>query len=247
MTVERPLRPGVFLRRLNRFAALVHLDGRPLPVHLPNSGRLGELLTPGRPVLVAARELAPSGLERRTAGDLVFMLGPSSWVSVDARLPGRLVAEAVRRGRLCGLAGWRVEQLEYRPPYSPESRLDLLLSGDRGAVAVETKSVTLVDEDGTALFPDAPTLRGQRHLQVLQRALAFGQRAWVVFVVQRPDALRFSPHRQADPQFARLLVQAHRHGVEVYAYTCRVRPPRIELERPIPVLLEPGLRGGSAS
>ena len=240
------LRAAVFLRRLNRFAAAVHMDGREVAVHLPNSGRLGELLTPGRPGLVAPALPRASGHRgrkraqaptRRTLGDLVFLLGPQGWVSVDARLPGRLLAEAVQRGRLEALRDFRVVRLEYRPPYARDCRLDLLLEGPSGQAAVETKSVTLV-AGATALFPDAPTLRGRRHLQTLVEARRQGQHAFAIFVVQRPDAVRFAPHREADPEFARALLEAVQGGVVVQAYACRVRPPFIEIERELPVVLD---------
>lgn len=229
------MRPATVLRRLNRFAALVHMGDGEAVVHLPNSGRLQELLTPGRQALVAMpRPGGVRGQPRRTQGDLTFMLGPSAWVSVDARLPGRLFAEALEAGRLPGFRDYRVVRLEYRPPYAPESRLDVLVEGPDGPEPVETKSVTLV-QDGTGLFPDAPTVRGRRHLEALARAAALGRTAHVVFVVQRPDVQRFAPHRRADPEFARALEQAAGAGVDVRAYACSVRPPAIEIVREIPV------------
>lgn len=240
MTIGRPLQPATFLRRLNRFAALVHMAGREAVVHLPNSGRLHELLTPGRPSLVVLPAPGtPRSSSRRTEGELTFMLGPCSWVSVDARLPGRLFAEALVAGRLAGFEGHRLVRLEYRPPYAPRSRLDVLIEGPRGPAPVETKSVTLV-EDGTGLFPDAPTARGRRHLQALAQVAAQGRPAHVVFVVQRPDVRRFAPHRRADPEFARALEQAAEAGVQVRAYACSVQPPAIEISREIPVSVEAG-------
>lgn len=233
MQVDRPLRPGTLLARLNRFAVAVHLDGERRLVHLPNSGRLHELLTPGRPTLVAmARDEG-----RRTVGDAAFMLGPNGWVSVDARLPGRLLAEAIEEDRLPAFSGYRVARLEPGLPDEPGSRLDLLLAGPDGPALVETKSVTLV-ERGTALFPDAPTERGRRHLQALVGARRRGRGAFVVFVVQRSDASRFAPHEKADPAFAQALVEAARAGVQVLAYVCEVRPPAIRILRPIPVELD---------
>ena len=234
MNVAAQLQGAVFLERLNRFAARVRSGGDDLLAHLPNSGRLGELLTPGRPCLLAVRP-AP---RRRTAADLIFMLGPQGWVSVDARLPGRLLVEHVEEGRDGRWQGYRLLQPEYRPAFAAGSRLDLLLQGPRGPVAVETKSVTLV-EGGTALFPDAPTARGRRHLQVLAQARRRGMEACVVFVVQRRDARRFAPHAAADPDFAEALRRAAREGVQVLAYTCTVHPPGIAIEREIPVAWNP--------
>lgn len=234
MELAAPLRPATFLRRLSRFAAVVHLAGQERVVHLPNSGRLHELLTAGRPALVAVAPRERAGREQRTAGVLVFMLGPSSWVSVDARLPGALLAEAVAGG--VALEGLRVRQREWVVPEEPRTRLDLLLEGPAGTVLVETKSVTLV-RNGRALFPDAPTERGRRHLDVLRRAVERGGRAAVAFVVQRPDVERFEPHREADPAFARALARAVEGGVFALAFACEVRPPSIRIARPIAVAI----------
>ncbi|MBE3598457.1 MAG: DNA/RNA nuclease SfsA [Limnochordaceae bacterium] len=243
MNVASVLEPSTLLARLNRFAVALHLDGKRQVAHLPNSGRLRELLTPGRPTLVALPSRAPEtsrrptvNLPRRTVGDALFMLGPNGWVCVDARLPGRLLAEAVEQQRLDVFRGWRVKRLEYPVPQEPGTRLDLLLERGEALALVETKSVTLV-ERGTALFPDAPTVRGRRHVEVLLRAAEAGGAAFVVFVVQRRDALRFSPHRQADPAFAEALERAARGGVQVLAYRCGVDPPSVGIEEAIPVVL----------
>ncbi|WP_324669858.1 DNA/RNA nuclease SfsA [Geochorda subterranea] len=233
MRIDRSLKSATFLQRLNRFAIAVHLEGERAPVHLPNSGRLHELLTPGRPTLVAP---ASAG-KRRTVGDAAFMLGPNGWVSVDARLPGRLLAEAVTEGALDELASYRVVRLEPPAPDERDTRLDLLLERPGGRALVETKSVTLV-EGGTALFPDAPTGRGRRHLVRLAAARGAGYEAYVVFVVQRLDAHRFAPHRRADPDFARALVEAAAAGVRVLAVACEVEPPEIRIVRRLPVALE---------
>ncbi len=96
--------------------------------------------------------------------------------------------------------------------------------------------MTLV-ENGTARFPDAPTLRGQRHVRELLRATTQGERAAVIFVVQRDDAGRFAPHDQADPAFAAALRQTVQAGVEVHAWRCRVSHETIQLSAAIPVVL----------
>ncbi|MGD1996400.1 MAG: DNA/RNA nuclease SfsA, partial [Anaerolineae bacterium] len=117
-----------------------------------------------------------------------------------------------------------------------ESRLDFRLDGPRGVSWVEVKSVTLV-EDGLALFPDAPTLRGRRHLEELMSLAQKKARAAIVFVVQRPDAAALAPHRAADPAFARALVDAARAGVETYAFRCAVTRQSLYLTSQLPVLL----------
>lgn len=222
-----PTVEGRFLARENRFRVRVEVEGQAVPAHLPNSGRLSELLTPGRPCWLVPR----SEPHRRTPLDLLLMEYAGVLVSVDARLPGPLFAEAVAERRLPEFSGF--VRLEREVPCG-ESRLDFRLDGPDGPLWVETKSVTLV-EDGVALFPDAPTLRGQRHLRQLIRQVERGERAAVVFVIQRPDAEAFMPHARADPTFAAALAEAARAGVEVHAFRCAVLLDEIRIASSVPV------------
>ena len=235
MEFNEVLVPARFVRRDNRFRVTVEVEGRLTAAHLPNSGRLGELLIPGRRVWLRPAH----GPKRRTRYDLLLVEHEGTLVSVDARLPNPLVHEALLAGSLPSFAGYPIIHREAR---RGESRLDFLLeSGDRRCW-LETKSVTLV-EDGVALFPDAPTLRGRRHLAALREAVVAGDRAGVLFVVQRADATAFAPHPTADPIFVEELQEAWAGGVEVYAYGCRVSLTDIWLDRPLPC--GPDVRGWS--
>ncbi len=225
-----PLVEGRFIKRLNRFAALVDVNKREYLAHVPNSGRMHELLVPGFRVLLIP---APEGSTRKTAFDLALVDIGHTLSSADARLPNKLVAEAIREGRLPQFA----EYPHVRPESTfGESRLDFLLEGPEGSCYVETKSVTLV-EDGVGLFPDAPTLRGVKHLHSLMAAMDEGHRAGVIFVIQRADADAFAPHDTADPLLGETLRAAMARGVEVWAYRCRVDERSIALSDEIPVLL----------
>lgn len=229
-----PLVPGAFVRRDNRFRVQVQTGGRTVAAHLPNSGRLGELLVPGRRVWLAPADMRRNP-RRRTAYDLALVEFAGRLVSVDARLPGRLVDEALRHGQLVGLEGYASVRREVR---LGKSRLDFRLDAGPGKAPcwVEVKSVTLVVA-GTARFPDAPTPRGQRHVGELMRAAERGERAAVVFVVQRDDAQQFAPHDEADPAFGQALREAAQAGVEVYAWRCRVSREAMRLIEAIPVCL----------
>ncbi len=235
MRLGEGLRPARLVRRLNRFLAEVDLDGSTCQAHVPNSGRLGELLAPGTPVtLAAAGGGARRAAGRRTGYDLVAVVHRGTRVCIDARLPGPLLAEAIGEGRLAAFRGCRVARREV--PLG-ESRLDLVLVDPEGrAFYVETKSVTLV-RGGTALFPDAPTPRGARHLLELARASAGGLRAAAVFVVQREDAGGWAPNEETDPRFAQALRAAARAGVEVRAVRCRVGESTVAVVDEIPVFL----------
>ncbi len=156
---------------------------------------------------------------------------PATFVKRDNRFRvTRLLYVSIRADRLEEFAGYAEVRREVT--YGP-SRLDLVLEGgpDGGRCFIEAKSVSLV-KDGVALFPDAPTQRGRHHLGELARAKAEGHRAAVVFVVQRDDATRFSPHDEADPAFGQALREAAQAGVEVYAYKCRVSEGEVTLNAP---------------
>jgi sugar fermentation stimulation protein A len=223
----RELVPGCFIRRLNRFAALVDVAGRPEHVHVRNSGRLRELLTPGRAIL-----LEPAATEaRRTRFTLALVRLPSGYVSADAHLPNTLVAEALRRQ---GIPGFRGYQILRREPVMGRNRADFLLLCGGQECFLEVKSVTLVKQ-GVALFPDAPTVRGRTHLEHLIAARRRGLGAAILFVVQRIDATAFAPNRDADPEFGEALRRAFRAGVRVSAMTCSVDPRGVRLATVVPV------------
>lgn len=237
----RPLVPSRFLERPNRFLVRCRLeagsgrraDGGPVvDAHLPDPGRLRELLRPWRRVWLRPE---PGGAGRRRTGwtaALVETPDREGLVSVDTTVPNRLVEAALEAGALEELARW---ELERREVSLGGSRLDFLLRDRSGTpLALEVKSVTLV-EDGVGLFPDAVTARGARHVREL--ASLAGREGWeaaVLFVVQRPDARRIRAAREIDPDFADALAEAKAAGVRVLGRRCRVRRDRVELGPPVP-------------
>lgn len=229
---------GRFVSRPNRFLGIVELPGGEfapgsrVQTHIKDSGRLRELLFPGNPVAVKK----PGGSSnRKTSWDLILARHGSIWVSLDPAVSSRLVEIALEQAALPEFRGYTTIQREAR--YG-ESRLDFFLEGEGVAPAfLEVKSVTLVRGD-LALFPDAPTLRGTKHVQELGRARREGYEAFLLFVVQREDALRVAPNVETDGQFARVLQDAAHAGVRILAHRCRVSLREISLERsPIPVFV----------
>lgn len=229
-----PLVPAHFVRRLNRFAALVRVEGREERVHVRNSGRLRELLTPGRPVLLEPASTAA----RRTRFTLALVRTSHGCVSVDAHLPNTLMEAGLRAGTVPGCRGYRWLR---REPTIGRNRADFLLARGRRSCLVEVKSVTLV-ERGLARFPDAPTARGRAHLEHLIDARRRGMAATVLFVIQRSDAAAFAPNDRTDPAFSRMLARAVRAGVAVRAFTCRVTRRSVRLDRCVPVCIPLGRR-----
>ena len=231
MRLHPELQEAKFVDRPNRFVCLMTLGGREVVAHVANSGRMKELLRRENPMYLAP---APARSRRKTAYDLALVKADGVLISADAHLPNALLREAIESGRLPAFAGYDSLRPEVK---FEDSRVDFLLSGPSGSCYIEAKSVTLV-EDGVALFPDAPTERGRRHVLTLCEAVRHGYRAAVVFVVQRPDADSLAPNRSADPEFCRALAHAVRHGVEVYAHRCRVSLSDVELGDAIPVEMD---------
>ncbi|MDA0799069.1 MAG: DNA/RNA nuclease SfsA [Chloroflexi bacterium] len=232
-----PLATRVFatlVQRRNRFVANVLVDGRQEAAHVPNSGRMHELMVPGTEVVLRP---APAGTTRKTAYDLLAVRYADRWVGVDSRTPPSMVVEAWRSGVLPGFADYTDVRREVR--YGG-SRLDLLFSGAPGLAYVEAKSVNLV-EDGVAMFPDAPTVRGARHLLELRDAVAEGHRAAACFVVQRDDARVLRPHAEKDPVFADTLARVVAEGVEAYAIACVTTPEGTTPVGLVPIEITPGV------
>lgn len=227
MKLTEGMRKAVFLKRKNRFSCLVRLSGREETVYLPNSGRLETILFPGQKVYLVDRA-SPS---RRTRYDLVMTDLGGILVSVDSRVPGDVIYEA-----LCNRA--LPQFIDYssirREVVYGNSRLDFCLSRGEVLCFLEIKSVILVEER-IAHFPDAPTARGRRHLESLIQAKSEGYGATVIFVIQREDVDCFSPNDRIDPDFGTALRRAKRLGVDIYAYCCSVTRDKIELDRLVPV------------
>lgn len=233
--------PGraVFVARRNLFLATVERagDGSRVDCFLPNPGRLPELLVPGATCLVTdAAPARPNAPPRRTAHDLVAVRHGATWVSVDTRLPNALFREAHEAGAIPALAGTRLVRAEHR---HGDSRYDWLLEDEAGRpILVEVKSVNLCVE-GLALFPDAPTVRGAKHLRGLARAAAEGARVAAFFCIQRPDASALAPHDAMDPAFGVALRDAAAAGVELLAHRCATDEAGIRVVDPVPLRLAP--------
>lgn len=200
--------------------------------HLPDPGRLEELLLEGRRMRL--RPAAAPGRKTDWTAVLVESPGGEGWVSIDTTLPNRLVERALREGALPELAGWELEASEVS---IGASRFDFVLREEdaSGQLVLEVKSVTLVEE-GLGLFPDAVTARGARHVRELAELAGSGDRAAaVLFLVQREDARAVMAAPSIDPDFAAALASARREGVRVLARRCRVDTERVSLDEPIPV------------
>lgn len=190
------------------------------------------LLKPGATVLISPA-LRPG---RKLLYTLELILRDDVWVGVNTLVPSRFLYCAWESGLLPELTGYDHFKQEVR---SGESRLDAFLDGPRGPLWIETKNVTLV-EDEVACFPDAATLRGRKHLRELIRLAKKGVRTACFFLVQRADARCFGPADFIDPAFAELFWEALANGVEMWPYQALVSPEGIGLGPRLPLRLETG-------
>ncbi len=227
-----PLTPATLLRRYKRFLADVMLDGgATVTAHCPNSGAMTGCCQPGRRVYLSRHD----DPRRKLAHTWEMIAMPGSLVGVNTLVPNRLVARALTDGQVPALQGYTELQREVR--VGEHSRIDLRLSGaGRAPCYVEIKNCTLVS-DGQALFPDAVTARGRRHLAELEQLVARGCRCLMFFVIQRMDAGVFRPADQIDPAYGERLRRAVRGGVEILAWDVQIDRAAIRLNREIPCRL----------
>jgi sugar fermentation stimulation protein A len=228
-----PLVEGRLLGRRKRFFADVDLDGETVVAHCPNTGSMLGCKEPGSRVWLSRSD----NDKRKLAWTWELVEArPGVPVGIHTGRSNRLVEEALAAGRLPELAGYAGLRREVN--YGRESsRIDLLLEWPDGRLGyVEVKNVTAAVEDGVALFPDAVSERGTKHLRELMAMVAEGHRAAVVFCAQRGDVQEVRPADAIDPDYGRTLRQALAAGVEAYALGAEVSPQEIVLARQLPVV-----------
>ena len=235
MQFPDPLRRGTLIRRYKRFLADVTLDdGTDITAHCPNPGSMLGLNEPGSEVwLSPARN--PSRKLRYTWELLRY---DGRLVGINTAHPNALVGEAVHNDAIRELTGYAQMRREVR--YGENSRIDVLLSGDgRPDCYVEVKNVHLKrDPDGAggaAEFPDSVTKRGAKHLIEMARMVAAGNRAVMVYVVQREDCDRFALAADIDPGYAQAFAAARAEGVEALCYACKITLDGIHIAAPLPI------------
>ncbi len=216
---------AVFLRRLNRFVAEVEIDGHIERVHVKNTGRCAELLVAGNPVY-----LEKSGNpDRKTVYDLVAVVKAGGrLVNMDSMAPNRMAGEWLAGGGLGPLENLRAEVT------AGDSRFDFAAEQGGRPVYIEVKGCTL-EENGVARFPDAPTLRGLKHVRGLTALARQGCRCAVLIVIQMKGVEVFRPNWDTQPEFGEALIAARETGVEVLAVDCQVRPGFAGIDAPVPV------------
>lgn len=219
--------PGKFLDRPNRFVAHVEIGGTVETVHVKNTGRCRELLVSG--ARVYCQHLEHPG--RKTKYDLIAVEKNGRLINMDSQAPNAAAGEWLRGGGLGEVQNLRAETVH------GDSRFDFSFTLGGRQCFLEVKGVTL-EQDGVCAFPDAPTIRGSKHLRGLADAAREGYGAYVLFVIQMENVRFLRPNEGTDPDFAAGLRQAAEAGVEVLAYSCAVTPDSMTITLPVPVKLE---------
>ncbi|WP_449576771.1 DNA/RNA nuclease SfsA [Lelliottia nimipressuralis] len=234
MKFSPALQQATLIQRYKRFLAdVITPEGEHLTLHCPNTGAMTGCATPGDTVWYSTS----ANLKRKYAHTWeITETQQGAFICVNTQRANPLVKEAIDAGLIPELIGYSTLKGEVK--YGEEgSRIDFMLQADdRPECYIEVKSVTLADRDN-GYFPDAVTLRGQKHLRELMSVAAAGKRAVLLFAVLHSAIERFSPARHIDPKYAQLLNEAQKQGVEVFAYKAELSADNMTLKSTLPVVL----------
>lgn len=226
MEFNRPLVRGKLINRYKRFLADVKLDdGTVVTAHCTNSGSMKSCIEEGAPVYLTPVD----DPKRKTKFTWEMIFINNGWVGINTLVPNILAFEAIRDGKIEKLKGYTHVRREVT---FGDSRFDIFAENDHEKCFVEVKNVTLKAGD-FALFPDAVTTRGRKHLETLMQVKKRGIRAAMLYVIQRMDVQKFGPAGEIDPDYAGTLQKAYSAGVEIIPIQATVTPERIEIVREI--------------
>ncbi|NLW45794.1 MAG: DNA/RNA nuclease SfsA [Firmicutes bacterium] len=221
------IKQGIFIERPNRFIARVLFNEKAETVHVKNTGRCREILIPGVKVILEKAKHK----ERKTAYSLIAAYKGVTLINIDSQAPNQVVYEALQQGLLPQFGNLTRLLREVR---FGNSRFDIYYENESESGFIEVKGVTL-ERDGMALFPDAPTERGAKHLLELAEAVKSGFKAHVFFLIQMKGPDRFQPNTIMDPKFTESLQLARNGGVEILAYDTVVREDSLIMGEPVEV------------
>jgi len=229
MQFSSTLTEGVLIKRYKRFLADIRLaDGNVITAHCPNTGTMLTCSTPGSPVCLSIS----NNPKRKYVHTLEMVKIGETWVGVNTGRTNKLVAEAITDGKITEFKN--VDKIITEIQTSRHTRLDLMIVQGDCTTYLEVKNCSLAI-NGRAMFPDAVTVRGTKHLHELARLVAEGSKAAIFFLVQRMDAECFTPALHIDPTYCKALEQASAAGVGILVYQAEVGPKGIKVVRPLPL------------
>ncbi len=220
---------GIFIRRINRFVAHVWIDGIEEVVHVKNTGRCKELFVAGTTVILEQAQ----NPERKTRFSVIAIYKGDRLINIDSLVPNHVVFEALQMGRIEEIAD--IDMVKKEVTYG-NSRFDLYFESDGCRGFIEVKGVTL-EEDGLVMFPDAPTVRGSKHVYEMIKAVEEGYQGYIFFLIQMKGVKSFSPNSKTDPNFAEALKLAVQKGVILLAYDSVVSEDEIVIGDRVEIVL----------
>lgn len=226
--VYENIKKGIFLARPNRFIAHVAIDGKNEVVHVKNTGRCKELLT-DRATVFCQEVHNP---RRKTKFDLISVVKNDRLINMDSNAPNKVFLEYLQAGKLFQ----NIKLIKPECKYN-NSRFDFYVETDTDKIFIEVKGVTL-EENGVVLFPDAPTLRGVKHINELIQAQREGYKACIVFVIQMDTVQYFTPNNKTHPEFGQALAEARKNGVSLLALDCSVTEHTLAIQKKVRIQLQ---------
>lgn len=212
---------GIFLERPNRFIAKVLIEDQLETVHVKNTGRCKEILIKGTKIFLQKSH----NPKRKTKYSLISAYKDTMLINIDSQVPNEVVYDAITSNKIPELADLHFVKREQK---YKNSRFDIYFEGENRKGFVEVKGVTL-EKDGLAMFPDAPTERGRKHVEELIGAIEEGYEGYVFLLIQMKDISRFIPNTIMDPKFSDALKRAKDAGVHIVCYNSHVTGDTIEI------------------
>jgi sugar fermentation stimulation protein A len=220
---------GIFLTRINRFVAHVLIDGAEEVVHVKNTGRCKELFIAGTTVILEKAQ----NPERKTRFSVIAIYKGNRLINIDSQIPNYVVFEALQSGHIPEIT--EIQRVKKEVTYG-NSRFDLYFESDGCRGFIEVKGVTL-EEEGLVMFPDAPTVRGTKHVLEMIKAVENGYKGYILFLIQMKGVKSFSANRKTDPNFSAALQLAAQKGVILLAYDSLVSEDEIILGDRVNIVL----------
>ncbi|MEW8974157.1 MAG: DNA/RNA nuclease SfsA [Tissierellaceae bacterium] len=219
---------GIFLKRPNRFIAHVLIDGKEEIVHVKNTGRCRELLVPNAKVIL---EDCSDNLNRKTRYSLISVWKEDMLINMDSQVPNKVVYDALKSNKIS-----KFKDLEYlkREVTFGNSRFDIYFESKDEKGFIEVKGVTL-ENNGIAMFPDAPTTRGTKHVLEMIESVKVGHKSAIFFLIQMKGPKTFRLNWKMDRDFSKAVKLAHEKGVEILAYDSIVTNNGISIGMPIDI------------
>jgi sugar fermentation stimulation protein A len=224
------VKAATFISRPNRFLSHVLVDGQEEIVHVKNTGRCREILQEGVTVILEEA----TNINRKTKYSLIAAYKGDVLINIDSQVPNMVVYEGIADGRIKEILN--ITKLSREVCYG-NSRFDLYFESNGQKGFIEVKGVTL-ESDGIAMFPDAPTERGCKHVYEMIKAVEEGYAGFIFFLIQMKGVRYFTPHVVRDPKLAMALKLAQEKGVTILAYDAEVLEDEITLGAPIEIVIE---------